>query len=173
MLHELSLYSGYGGFNLGLKLTDLNIRTVGYIEIEPYCQEIIKSRIQDGVLDDAPIYDNIYAFNGREYRGLVDVITGGFPCPPFSIAGKRLGKADDRNLWPETLRVIREVGPSFVVLENVRGLADGNNPYSAEVLGQLSQAGYDLRWSLRSAEDAGAPHLRWRWWCIGSKAPTL
>ena len=169
MLNELSLFSGYGGFNLGLRLANLNVKTVGYVEIEPFCQEIIKSRIKDGILDDAPIYSDIYAFNGIDYTGLVDVITAGFPCPPFSAAGQRLGKIDSRNLFPETLRVIREVGPDFVILENVRGLADGPDPYSAEVIGKLSEAGYDASWQLHSAADAGAPHLRQRWWCLANR----
>lgn len=170
MLNELSLYSGYGGFTLGLKIADIDVRTVGYIEIDSFCQNIIKNRIEDGYLDDAPIYTDIYAFDGTEYRGVVDVITAGFPCPPFSAAGQRLGKIDSRNLFPETLRVIRNVEPRFVILENVRGLADGPDPYSAEVVGQLSQAGYSARWRLCSATEAGAPHLRSRWWCIGEMA---
>ena len=169
MLHELSLFSGYGGFSLGLKLAGIDVKTVGYVEIEPYCQEIIKARIKDKVLDDAPIYPDIYAFNGNDYRGLVDIITGGVPCPPFSAAGKRLGKADDRNMFPETLRVIREIRPSYVLLENVRGLADGPDPYAKEVIGELSTAGYDARWCLRSAEETGAPHQRYRWWCLANR----
>jgi len=140
--------------------------TVGYIEIEPYCQEIIQARIKDGLLDDAPIWPDIRAFDGRECRGLVDIVTGGFPCQPHSHAGKRKGKADERNLWPDTLRVIRDVEPEYVLLENVRGLADGVNPYAAEVVGGLSEAGYDAGWGLLSAAHVGAPHLRWRWWCL-------
>ena len=169
-MNELSIYSGYGGVTLGLRLAGISVKTVGYVEIDRYCQEIIKCRIQDGILDDAPIYSDIFTFNGNDYRGLVDIITAGFPCPPFSAAGRKLGKIDSRNLFPETLRIIREVEPSFVILENVRGLADGADPYSAEVIGGLSEAGYDAKWCLHSAADAGAPHQRQRWWWLANKS---
>ena len=164
MLNELSLFSGYGGFTLGLRLAGVPIRTVGYVEIEPYCQEIIKARIKDGLLDDAPIWPDIRAFDGRQCRGLVDLITAGFPCQPHSFAGQRLGEKDPRNLWPDTFRVISEVGPTYVLLENVPGIL--TNGYAGTVIGQLSELGYGCRWGLVSAAAVGAPHLRWRWWCL-------
>jgi DNA (cytosine-5)-methyltransferase 1 len=98
--------------------------------------------------------------------GLVDLVTSSTPCQPFSKAGRRLGKEDPRNYFPDTLRVVREVGPRYVLLENVRGLADGDNPYSAEVIGGLSEAGYDSIWGLHSASEVGALHLRERWFCL-------
>ena len=165
-LTELSLFSGYGGFTLGLRLADVPVRTVCYVERDSYCQELIQARIRDGMLDDAPIWDDVRSFDGRPWRGCVDIITGGFPCQPYSKAGRRLGKKDPRNLWPDTCRIIREVGPRYVLLENVRGLADGADPYAAEVIGSLSEAGYDAIWGLHSAAEAGAPHLRGRWWCL-------
>ncbi len=139
-LHELSLFSGLAGFSLGFKLADLTVRTVGYVENEPYCQQIIQARIKDGFLDNAPIFGDIRAFDGAECRGVVDIITAGFPCQPHSVAGKRLGAADHRNLWPDTLRVIREVGPEYVILENVPGLGTGQriDLRSIETLRQLS-----------------------------------
>jgi len=203
MLRELSLFSGYGGFSLGLKLAGLEVRTVGYVEIESYCQEIIKARIKDGYLDDAPIFPDIRSFDGEQCRGVVDIITGGFPCQPHSFAGQRRGESDERNLWPDTLRVISEVGPSFVLLENVPGLGAANRvnlrilearrqlrlsdesnqepdsgginrsdvsargyAYMGTVVGQLSALGYDCRAGLVPAASIGAPHLRWRWWCL-------
>ena len=165
-LRELSLFSGYGGFSLGLKLTGIPTRTVMYVEWERYPQEIIKARINDKILDDAPIWGDISTLNGEQFRGVVDIITGGFPCQPHSVAGLRRGADDERNLWPETLRIIREVRPRYVLLENVRGLADGNDPYAAEIVGQLSEAGYGARWGLLSAAEVGAPHKRDRWWCL-------
>jgi len=169
-VNELSLFSGYGGMTLALKLAGLEVTTVGYVEIDHYCQQLIQARIRDNVLDDAPIWADIRAFDGRQCRGVVDIITASFPCQPHSSANKtRRGRSDERNLWPDTLRVIREVAPRYVLLENVRGLADGDNPYAAEILGQLSEAGYDARWGLLSAAEVGAPHLRERWWWM---APT-
>jgi len=122
---EMSLFSGYGGFSLGLRLAypDADFRTVAYIEWDKYCQQVIQARIGDGLLDDAPIWDDIKSFDGRPWRGVVDIITAGFPCQPYSNAGLQKRENDPRNLWGDTLRIIREVGPRLVVLENVPGLA--------------------------------------------------
>ena len=171
-LRELSLFSGYGGFSLGLKLTGIPTRTVMYVEWERYPQEIIKARINDKILNDAPIWGNISTLNGEQFRGVVDIITGGFPCQPHSVAGLRRGADDERNLWPETLRIIREVGPRYVLLENVTGIlsasSDGGRPaYGGTVVGQLAQAGYRIRWETVGADDVGATHKRKRWLCFG------
>jgi len=166
-VNELSLFSGYGGFSLGLHLTlslPTIIRTVGYVEIDPYCQAVIQQRIRDGFLDDAPIFPDICAFDGSQCRGVVDIITGGFPCQPHSVAGRQQGESDKRNLWPDTLRVISEVGPEYVLLENVPGIL--SRGYGGTVVGQLSEAGYDCIWGVVSAAETGAPHLRKRWWCL-------
>ena len=170
-MNVLSLFSGYEGIGLGLFLAfgRGNVRHVGYVEIDPYCQKLLQRRMDDGLIDWAPIVRDIKGTDFRPMAGLVDLITGGFPCQPHSNAGQRKGKDDDRNLWPDTLRVIREVEPGYVLLENVRGLADGANPYAAEILGQLSEAGYDAVWGLVPAAATGAPHLRWRWWCLAFK----
>ena len=168
-MNELSLFSGYGGFNLGFQLAGVKVRTIGYVEWGKYPQEIIKARIKDGYLDDAPIFADIRAFNGTQYRGLVDIITAGFPCPPFSVAGQHRGEADDRNLWPDTARVINEVGPRYVMLENVPGILSGDAqraPYGGQILGELAELGYDCQWGVVGAKDAGAPHKRDRWWCL-------
>jgi len=175
-LRELSLFSGYGGFSLGLKLTGIPTRTVMYVEWERYPQEIIKARINDKILDDAPIWGDISTLNGEQLRGVVDIITGGFPCQPHSVAGLKRGADDERNLWPETLRIIREVGPRYVLLENVTGIlsasSDGGRPaYGGTVVGQLAQAGYrNVRWETIGADDVGATHKRKRWLCFGELA---
>ena len=171
MLNELSLFSGYGGFSLGLRLAGIQTRTVMYVEWERYPQEIIKARIKDGLLDDAPIWADISTFRGEQFRGLVDIITGGFPCQPHSVAGLQRGANDERNLWPDTLRVIREVEPRYVLLENVSGLnaaskKRGTPAYGGTVVGELASIGYSVHWQTISASDVGAPHLRKRWWCI-------
>ena len=165
-LTEISLFAGYGGFNLGLRLAGLNTRIVCYVEWDRYCQRVIQARIADGHLDDAPIWDDVKTFDGRPWRGRVDIVSAGFPCQPHSFAGKRLGKADSRNLWPDTLRILRKVEPRYVLLENVQGLVNGTDPYAATIIGQLSEAGYDAEWRTVSATDAGAPHLRKRWWLL-------
>ena len=171
-MRELSLFSGYGGFSLGLKLSGINTRTVAYVEWEKYPQEIIKARINDGILDDAPVFGDVSTFNGEQFRGLVDIITAGFPCPPFSQAGKRRGTDDPRNKWPDTLRVISEVRPKYVLLENVPGIltaskSKGTPSYGAVVVGQLAEVGYDCFWEVIGADDVGAPHRRKRWICFG------
>ncbi len=172
-LTELSLFSGYGGFSLGLKLAGrllgFEVRTVGYVEIERYCQEILQARIRDGWLDDAPIWDDVHTFDGEPWRGVVDIVTAGFPCQPFSHAGKRKGGLDDRNLWPQTVRVIRAVRPRLVLLENVSGLLSVRRRgryYVQEIFRHLAESGYDAVWKSIPASDAGAPHKRLRWFCL-------
>jgi DNA (cytosine-5)-methyltransferase 1 len=185
MLRELSLFTGYAGFGLGLKIANINIRTVGYCDNDKYIQQLLQQRIRDGLISDAPIISDIRQFNWGLYRGVASLISAGFPCQPHSHAGKRKGKDDDRNLWPDTLRVIKAVNPSYVLLENVPGIlsSTGNGDmesteselgdattgiagYAATIIGQLSEIGYDCQWDVVSAEDAGAPHRRQRWWCF-------
>ena len=167
---EMSLFSGYGGFSLGLRLAGLNTRTICYVEWDKYCQQVIQARIGDGHLDDAPIWDDIKSFDGRPWCGTVDILSAGFPCQPHSNAGLRKGADDDRNLWPDTLRIIGEVGPRLVILENVPGILvrpdDGREAYGGTVVGELAEIGYDAEWRVVSAADAGAPHLRNRWWLL-------
>jgi DNA (cytosine-5)-methyltransferase 1 len=167
-MNELSLFSGYGGFSLGLKLAGLKTRTIAYCDNEPYVQEILKARIRDGYIDNAPIISDISSFDFRVFRGICDIITAGFPCQPHSHAGSRLGESDERNFWPDTKRVISEVGCQYVLLENVPGIL--SNGYGGTVVGELSEIGYDCRWEIISASDVGAPHLRQRWWCFAELA---
>ena len=163
-MNHLSLFSGYEGFGLGLRMAGLDITTVGYVEIDPYAQQIIQGRVADGRLDWAPIVRDIRCADFRPLAGLVDIITAGFPCQPHSVAGQREGAADSRNLWPDTLRAISEVGPEWVILENVPGILA--NGYAGIVVGQISEIGYDCRWDVVSAAEVGAPHHRKRWLCI-------
>ncbi len=165
-MRELSLFTGAGGGVLGTKL--LGWTTVGYVEYEPYCQQIIRQRIEDGILDAAPIFGDIRRFLSEgyasAYQGLVDVVTAGFPCQPFSVAGKQQGADDARNMWPATLGVIREVRPRFCLLENVGGLVTSG--YFGTILGGLAESGYDCRWRILSAAEMGAPHKRDRLWIV-------
>lgn len=161
-MNELALFAGGGGGLLGGKL--LGFKTVCYVEHEPYCTEIIKARIKDGYLDDAPIWDDAKTFDGYPWAGCVDIVTAGFPCQPFSVAGLQLGESDERNLWPATIRIIREVGPGLVFLENTPGLLA--DPYFGYVLGSLAESGYDCRWDCVPASAIGACHQRDRVWII-------
>ena len=167
---EMSLFSGYGGFSLGLRLAGLNTRTICYVEWDKYCQQVLRQRQREGFLDDAPIWDDVREFDGTPWHGRVDILTAGFPCQPHSNAGLRKGADDHRNLWPDTLRIIGEVGPRLTILENVPGILvrpdDGREAYGGTVVGELAAAGYDAEWRVVSAADAGAPHLRNRWWLL-------
>lgn len=156
-MNELALFAGAGG---GLLATHclLGWRTVCAVEIEPYRREVLLRRQGDRMLDLFPIWDDVRTFDGRPWRGKVDIVTAGSPCQPWSNAGKRQGEADKRNLWPETMRIICEVGPQYVLLENVPGLLA--HPYFGTILGQLAEGGYDCRWDCFRACDEGAPHIR-------------
>ena len=171
-LRELSLFSGYGGMTLGLRLTGWPVETVAYVESDPWCQRVLRARMDDGSLDVGDIHGDIREFGAEQYAGRIDLVTGGFPCQPHSHAGSRKvakGESDPRNLWPETREVIRVVGPRWVVLENVPGILSGNDGrqgFGISVLGELSELGFDGKWGVYSAADAGAPHLRKRWWVL-------
>ncbi len=170
-MNELSLFTGAGGGLLGTSL--LGFRHVGYVERDAYCQAVLQARIRDGFLDPAPIFGDIREFLedgwADRYRGLVDVVTGGFPCQPHSVAGKQLGADDPRDMWPETADVLRRVRPPFAFLENVPGLASSG--YLGRVLGDLAELGFDAEWTVRSAADVGAPHLRKRLWILAVRRP--
>ena len=169
-MYELSLFSGAGGGLLGTHL--LGWTPIGYVEWDDYCQRVLAQRIADGILPVAPIFGDVREFAqsgaAREYRGFADVVTAGFPCQPFSVAGKRAGADDERNMWPATIRVIREVRPPYVLLENVPGLLSGSHGYFGQVLRDLAESGYDARWRVLSAAEVGAPHKRDRLWIVAT-----
>ena len=166
LMHELSLFSGAGGGLLASHL--LGWRVVGYVESDAYCRGVLRRRMEDGMLDEAEVFGDVREFiregYAEAYTGMVDVVTAGFPCQPFSVAGKREGAGDKRNLWPETMQVIRLVGPRYVFLENVPGLL--NSGYFPTILGDLAEGGYDARWRVLSAAELGAPHKRDRLWIV-------
>ena len=168
-MNELCLFAGAGG---GLLATQhlLGHRTVCYVEREPYCIEVLKARIRDGVLDDAPIDDDVRTFDGRPWRGVVDCVSAGFPCQPFSVAGQQKADLDERNLWPATVRIIRDVEPEWCFLENVPGLLSSGHGYFGTILRDLAESGFDVAWKVLSAGEVGAPHLRKRLWIVGRHA---
>ena len=173
-MRELSLFSGAGGGVLGTRL--LGWETVGYVEQNPYCQTILSARIKDGTLHEGPVFSDINAFISEgyadAYKGMVDVITAGFPCQPFSVAGSGKASSDPRNCWPQTIEVIRKVKPRFCLLENVPGLLSRKHRYFETILKDLAKSGYDARWKVISASEVGAPHKRDRLWVVAFNSNT-
>jgi len=150
--------------DVGVKLAVPNARTVCYVEIEAFPCEVLVSRMEEGHLDDAPVWTNLKTFDGNPWRGKVDCIIGGYPCQPFSLSGKRKGANDPRHLWPHILRIISEVRPQYCFFENVPGhLTLGYD----EVKFGLETAGYTVTEGLFSAEEVGAPHRRQRLFILG------
>lgn len=165
-MRELSLFTGAGGGLLGTHL--LGWTPCGYVEWNEYCQRVIAARIADGYLPSAPIFTDVREFvqsgAAEQYRGIADVVTAGFPCQPFSIAGSRKGEDDERNEWPATLDVIRLVRPTHVLLENSPRLAVCG--YAAVVTAGLANLGYMGANGVLGASDCGAPHRRKRLWFV-------
>lgn len=162
LLNGLDLFSGYGGISLGLR--DY-VRPVAYCEIEPYAQGILLSRMADGSLANAPIWDDVETLDGRPFRGEVDIITAGFPCQDISTAGTGEGLEGRRSgLFREVVRLAKQIQPTFLFLENVPAIRTRGLD---EVVRELTSLGYDLRWTMLSAADVGAPHKRLRWFCLG------
>ena len=158
-MNILSLCSGVGGLELGLKLAITNTKVVCYVEIDPYCRRVLATRMRDGFLDKAPVWDDLRTFDGLPWRGRVDCIASGFPCQPFSLAGRRRGATDSRNLWPDVRRVIGEARPRTVFLENVPAILPY---YYLEIRPGLSAMGYRVAEGIFSAAEVGAPHRRER-----------
>ena len=155
----ISLFSGIGGLDLGVRAA-IPTRTICYVEREITCARVLAARAEEGLLDEAPIYSDIRTFPTELFADQVDIVIGGFPCQPFSVAGKRRGSEDERNMWPYTIRVIREIRPRFVFLENVAALT--SNRYFGTILGDLAEAGFDAEWGRFTASEVGTPHKRER-----------
>jgi DNA (cytosine-5)-methyltransferase 1 len=158
-MNELSLFSGVGGGLLASKYF-LGWKTIGYVEINEYCQKVIAQRIKDGMLDEAPIFGDIRAFindgYAESYKGMVDVVSGGFPCQPFSTASHQRKTA--KNLWPEMQRAIETIEPAFVFAENVQKSSID------EAAKDLYRLGYFSKAVSLSAANMGADHVRRRFW---------
>lgn len=163
VLRALHLCSGYGGFELALRGI---ARTVAHVERDAYAAAALVARMEESRLDQAPIWSDLCTFDGSVWRGHVDLITAGFPCQPFSAAGKRLGTDDDRWLWPDIARIICDVEPSYVMLENVPGVVRAG---LAHVLSDLAEYGFDAEWGLYAASAIGAPHRRQRFWLVAHR----
>jgi len=161
-MNELALFAGAGGGILGGHL--LGWRTVCAVEWEPYPASVLCARQNDGLLPPFPIWDDIQTFDGRPWAGIVDVVSGGFPCQDISAAGKGAGIDGERSgMWGEMARVICEVRPRFVFVENSPMLTSRG---LGTVLGDLASMGFDARWGVLGAADVEAPHKRDRIWIV-------
>jgi len=161
-LNELALFAGAGGGILGGKL--LGWRTICAVEWEPYPASVLIARQNEGILAPFPIWDDVCTFDGKPWRGRVDVVSGGFPCQDISAAGKGAGIDGERSgMWAHMARIIREVGPRYCFVENSPMLTSRG---LGRVLKDLAEMGYDARWGVLGAVDAGAPHKRDRIWIV-------
>ncbi|MGP1579961.1 MAG: DNA cytosine methyltransferase [Wolinella sp.] len=164
-LNELALFAGLGG---GIQASALlRWRTLCAVECDSYARNVLIKRQNTGDCEPFPIWDDVRTFRGEPWRGIIDVVSGGFPCQDISIAGKGAGLSGERSgLWREMARIIKEVEPRYVFVENSpmlrsRGLR--------EVLYDLASMGYDTRWGILGAYHLGAPHKRERIWIFGEK----
>ncbi len=156
-LKVLDLFSGIGGFSLGLERTG-GFQTVAFCEYEPYLQQVLKKH-----WPDVPCFKDVRDLKGEDIEETVDIITGGYPCQPFSQAGRRLGADDDRHLWPEFNRIIGELRPTWVIGENVTGhISMGLD----KVLSDLEEQGYSARTFDIPSVSVSANHKRSRVWTV-------
>jgi DNA (cytosine-5)-methyltransferase 1 len=166
-VNVLSLATGAGGLDLGVRMALGAARMVCAVEIEAYACAVLAARMEEGWLDPCPVWTDLRTFDGKPWRGVVDLVTGGYPCQPFSLAGKRLGADDPRHLWPHVARIVLEVGPRWCFFENVAGhLSLGADL----VLRELGEMGYRVEAGLFTAAEVGAPHRRQRLFILGELA---
>jgi DNA (cytosine-5)-methyltransferase 1 len=168
-MNELALFAGAGGGILGGKL--LGWRTVCAVEWETYPASVLCARQNDGFLTPFPIWDDVQTFDGKPWRGIVDVVSGGFPCQDISAAGKGTGiEGAKSSMWKHMARIIGEIKPAFAFIENspmlrTRGLG--------VVLQDLAKMGYDAEWGVLSAVSVGANHKRERMWIVAKRRNIL
>jgi DNA (cytosine-5)-methyltransferase 1 len=163
-MKHASLFSGVGGFDLAAQWAGWE--NVFACEIDKFCQHVLRANFPQ-----TTIHEDVRATDFSIYRGRIDVLTGGFPCQPYSLAGMRKGKDDERHLWPEMLRAIREISPRWVVGENVFGLVSWSGGLVfEEVQADLEAAGYEVQTYVLPACSVDAPHRRDRVWIVGFNA---
>ena len=161
-MNELALFAGGGGGILAGHL--LGWRTVCAVEIEDYPRRVLLQRQADGFLPRFPVWDDIRTFDGKPWRGKINVISGGFPCQDISSAGKGIGIDGERSgLWKEMFRIVCEVGPNFVFVENSPNLTSRG---LGTVLGDLASMGFNAKWGVLGAGNVGAKHQRDRIWIM-------
>jgi DNA (cytosine-5)-methyltransferase 1 len=160
-MNHLDLFSGIGGFSLALE--KVGFKTVGFCEIDPYCRLLLQKHWK-GVT----IHNDIKKLEAKDIKEPIDILTGGFPCQPYSVAGKQKGTGDNRYLWPDMFRVIKEVKPSWIIAENVRGIINIQDGMVFEtVCSDLEAEGFEIQTFIIPAAGVGAPHKRERVWIVG------
>ena len=162
----ISFCSGYGGIERGLELAGIEHRVIAYVEIEAFAIGNLVAKMEQGELVPAPIYTDLKTFPSHLFRDSVDIITGGYPCQPFSVAGRAQAFDDPRHLFPYILNHVRTIRPSQCFFENVEGHI---NRGLESVLQDLEGAGYDSTWGIFSAEEVGAPHQRKRIFILANR----
>lgn len=168
-MRTIALCDGYGGFELGLKLAGAHTRTICRVERNAHAAATLIARMSEGNLDRAHLWDDITTFDGARWAGQADLITAGLPCQPFSQAGERRGVDDIRWIWTDAARIIAEVGPQYVFLENVPQFVRLGLPH---VISDLAGLGYHAAWGCFPASAVGAPHKRNRIWLWAAMANT-
>ena len=160
----ISFCTGYGGLEWGIKRAGVDVRTVCYCEREAYVQAVLVKAMEEGRMDTAPIWSDLATFPAESFRGKVDGITCGYPCQPFSSAGKRKGEKDPRHLWPYIREHARTIGVRWIFAENVEGHATLG---LSTVISDLEEDGFKVEAGIFSAEECGAPHRRKRVFILG------
>ncbi|WP_107339175.1 DNA cytosine methyltransferase [Agrobacterium pusense] len=171
-LRGVSLCAGVGGLELGLHIAEPEYRTICYVEREAFPAATLVARMEDKALDQAPVWDDVTTFSGTPWRGKVHILTAGYPCQPFSFAGRRKGENDPRHLWPHVRRIVEELDPEWCFFENV----EGHMSLGADtVLGDLQSLGFTVKAGLFSALECGASHIRRRLFIVAhaDKVPLL
>ena len=166
---HVGLCAGYGGIELGLKRAIPSLRTVALCEIEAFAIANLVSKMEAGLMDPAPIWPDLKTFPWAAFRDRVDILTGGYPCQPFSAAGQRRGKDDPRHLWPYIADGIRLLRPRCCFFENVEGHISLG---LSDVIEDLAGMGYRTTWGIFSASECGAPHQRKRVFIMAHKLGT-
>ena len=156
-MNGLALFAGVAGLDLGVRLAFPSSRTICHVESEAYAASVLVSQMQKGALHEAPIWSNVVTFDGKPWRDKVDFITAGFPCQPWSKAGKLEKTKDERWLWHDIERIICETRPQYLFLENVPGIIDGG---ICEILKSMAESGFNVEWGCLKASDVGANHRR-------------
>jgi DNA (cytosine-5)-methyltransferase 1 len=161
----ISFCTGYGGLELGIKRAGVDVRTVVNVEIEAFCIANLVAKTEEKLMANCPVWTDLKTFPAREFRGKVHGLIGGYPCQPFSSAGKRQGEKDPRHLWPYILKHVRAIRPVWCFWENVAGHTTMG---LWRVLSDLEEEGYRCTWGIFSAEEVGAPHQRKRVFILGN-----
>jgi len=163
---HIGLCAGYGGIELGLKRAIPSLRTIALCEIEAFAIANLVSKMEAGLMDPAPIWTDLKTFPWEAFRDRVDILTGGYPCQPFSAAGQRKGKQDPRHLWPWIADGIRLLRPRICFFENVEGHISLG---LSDVIEDLAGMGYRTTWGIFSASECGAPHQRKRVFILANR----